>query len=304
MSDADRHCGQHRSRILTIQSAAEQKHLEEFLFKEKQIDQNIWLGGNRQNLKFAWRNDGVLISGQVYQNWASEKPSHNFPRACLQMNSAQNSEPGKWSDNYCFAMNAIVCERVHVPGELIPDSDDDDDNNDDRDCCRNVQNLLNKLEERFNSRMKNVEKLLEKRDNLIDKLRDEVNEAKQLASGYRNRIEELKEKLEQFERFRFEEAREISNNFTSIVSVFEHYNRLFSELNEAMEQNSGSSGTVDLGDLKSELRDYVDKQIERFGGGGSSSSRDVLTDAKLDYVHYRRALMVKKNGNWIQVGYV
>ena len=303
LSDADRYCGQHRSRILTIQSEEEQHYLEHYLFNESRIEENVWIGGQRENLRFAWRNDGILIDGRVYSNWATDRPSRVFARACLQLNSPNTVQIGKWSDEYCFAMNVIVCEKLHI--DKPPVNDDVDETLPNTECgCKDLEKKIKELENRFDNRFEKLSTQLEYNKELVKKHEKRFNEVSSKIEEMEDALNGYMFELEQLKRLDFSKLEdrfvEISNNFTSITNVFDYLLMKFSAIEELLDER-GNEQPVNLNDLKDELLNYINDKLNNAGG---QQLNEVINDAKLSYVNYRRALLVKKNGKWVQLGFV
>ncbi|OTF81914.1 C-type lectin-like protein, partial [Euroglyphus maynei] len=65
-SDSDRYCGQLRGRAVTIYSEDEQRFLENYL-RNAGYGKNVWIGGHRENLNFAWHDRMDRMDDQMKQ---------------------------------------------------------------------------------------------------------------------------------------------------------------------------------------------------------------------------------------------
>nr|XP_046914864.1 beclin-1-like protein A [Dermatophagoides farinae] len=296
-SDSDRYCGQARGRAVTIYSADEQKFLENYL-RNIGYGKSVWVGGHRQNTKFSWRNDGILIEGDVYANWASNHPTMNFAKACMQMNGMDESEPGKWIENYCFASNGILCERFVKDHDNDNDNDDDDDDDDDdcddcdnndnnnnnnnnnNQCCQQIERNMERMRRDMEKRFDNMERKMDKMNNRIDKIDDRINQV-------RDDMKQFSDKIKQFEHsMKSLNVQEIERNFTGIASVLQYYSEQLHSIRHELDNHPSTD--VDLNIVKRELIEYFQEKLEQ------KNLDEVVNDIKLSYVNFRRALMVKK----------
>ena len=299
-SDSDRYCGQLRGRAVTIYSQDEQKFLENYL-RNIRYGKSVWIGGIRENTKFAWRNDEVLIEGDTYANWASEHPTMNFAKACMQMNGMNQTEPGKWVENFCFATNGILCERFEKDHNNDNDNDDDDDDDDDddreNDHNNNNNNNNNQCCKRLESEMKKMRENMEKKFKNMDKMNDRMDDMNDQMKKISEQMKEFSDKIKRFEHsMELLNVKDIERNFTGIASVLEYYSEQLHTIRNELDNRPTTD--VDLNIIKREIIDYFQQQLEE------KNLNDIVNDIKLSYVNFRRALMVKKGGRWSTLGYV
>jgi hypothetical protein len=115
-SAAEKLCEDKNSVLLQIKSAEEQRFFSSFLFENRSIFENVWLGGHRKtDGAFTW-TDNIRVSQQTnYSNWLS---GHPLPMNrtggtydCMQME--RYFEPiGKWISVPCTKLGIAVCLKT------------------------------------------------------------------------------------------------------------------------------------------------------------------------------------------------
>lgn len=148
-------CKARDAKLVTINSEYEQSSLVAFLFLNKNVQGNVWLGARRlpkssksqnsNSTKFLWLDGTImgenrdmsgntyLADGQVmykrsygrrqYVNWAKNQPDNwsNLGEDCLEMISPRSEhlreEVGKWNDKRCSGHRLTVCETNSVRPE-------------------------------------------------------------------------------------------------------------------------------------------------------------------------------------------
>ena len=95
--------------VIMINSLEEQQFIEQLLFDDNKIVDNVWLGAKRDSKtkKFNW--DDVSNSSFTYENWG--KPNNNNDFECAEM-IPYGKEKGKWTNTSCKRNNLIVCQKM------------------------------------------------------------------------------------------------------------------------------------------------------------------------------------------------
>ena len=108
--------------VASINSAAEQEYLNQFIFGTSGVKIDVWLGAKRTGNQFAW-DDGSAFD---YTNWAEGHPSEEIGRDCVEMQSSfMRKFPnesysnllgigGKWKDVTCEAPNYVLCQKLQT----------------------------------------------------------------------------------------------------------------------------------------------------------------------------------------------
>lgn len=339
VSEADARCGQLNARTVTVKTEQEQEELNRYL---KQLSTNtnstgVWLGGHRQNLQFAWRNDNELIDDVSYSNWAEGYPTNDFPKACMQLRS------DKWTNELCFDRALIVCEKLNSTEDHSNDDKDNNNNNNDnndnqneddnKEDCKNdckcekqlalyLKRKLNQLEHMQHRNYNLTKELLKQVANLSKNFNDNQNKVNNNDNENVNDDEDKKKNdnennsdnnnndddqsndkntnNDQLNSVMKEVLKEIEHNFTGISGVLNYFNQKLNDLTK--EVNDVNHNSPSLEDVREKLaetvNDYVEKKLK------NKNLDDLVSDVKLSYVNYRRALMVKKDGSWKTVGFV
>jgi hypothetical protein len=115
-SAAEKLCEDKNSVLLQIKSAEEQRFFSSFLFQNRSIFENVWLGGHRKtDGAFTW-TDNIRVSQQTnYSNWLSGHPlpmnNTGGTYDCMQME--RYFEPiGKWISVPCTKLGITVCLKT------------------------------------------------------------------------------------------------------------------------------------------------------------------------------------------------
>lgn len=112
--DAEKACAANNSELVSIRFLNEEKFLENYLFKQKTVVDNVWLGAKNtsnsiQHHDFYWKN-GKNLS---FSNWANGYPKNHSTDTCVQV-EADEDVRGKWSNVPCTRKNAVVCEKAQT----------------------------------------------------------------------------------------------------------------------------------------------------------------------------------------------
>jgi len=90
--------------LVTIQSLEEQEFLTNYLFKTKQVVENVWLNMKLNNSILQW-NDNSSIS---YTNFGEGEPALEVGYDCIQMIAGK----GVWSSEPCKKQNLVLCQKM------------------------------------------------------------------------------------------------------------------------------------------------------------------------------------------------
>ena len=111
-------------RLVTVASTEEQNFLVNYLFKEKKISDNVWLGAllsDNETEHFSWIREGGQTDQLTYSNWLSSYPKLSESKTdsddngnCVQMIGDINEGRGQWINETCNKNNRIVCEKRQV----------------------------------------------------------------------------------------------------------------------------------------------------------------------------------------------
>ena len=119
--------------LLTIQSAEEQEIIQNILFEQLGIVDQVWLGIRRQISnsssnnettleEFKWRDGSPL----TFSNWAEGSPSDDEHKTCALITSGLyvrggesevmegNSIHGQWMDSSCEKRAMVLCQKPQV----------------------------------------------------------------------------------------------------------------------------------------------------------------------------------------------
>lgn len=94
--------------MVSIDIKRKQDFVEKYLKSEK-ILKNAWIGlAHKKNGIYEWADE----SDYVYKNWAAGSPK-NKPDYCVQIQTANNTNFGKWSDVLCSDTSPmhVMCEK-------------------------------------------------------------------------------------------------------------------------------------------------------------------------------------------------
>lgn len=108
---AERGCALHSNgHLAVIESQEMQSFLNDYLFKEKKVANDVWIGGrfNATSHRISW-NSGTSSDHLPFTNWASGSPK-NLTNYCVQL-TAEQSLAGKWADEQCSRLNQALCQR-------------------------------------------------------------------------------------------------------------------------------------------------------------------------------------------------
>ena len=96
-----------KATVFTIDSEEEQKSLTEFLFKNRSIVENVWIGAKKANKRtFVWDTDYPMMS---YTNWdPNNQMKDNYD--CAEMESELSGKTGKWMSVPCKKRNVVLCQ--------------------------------------------------------------------------------------------------------------------------------------------------------------------------------------------------
>ena len=92
-----------------INSKEEQQFVENVLFDQIKIVDNIWLGAKRdpKTKKFHW--DDVMHTNFTYENWG--EINNDTTSECVEMVSEGHLK-GKWTETSCIKSNIVVCQKM------------------------------------------------------------------------------------------------------------------------------------------------------------------------------------------------
>ena len=95
--------------VIMINSLDEQQFIENVLFDQIKIVDNIWLGAKRdpKTKKFYW--DDEVHTNFTYSNWA--EINNDTALECAEMFSEGHFK-GKWTDTSCMKSNIVVCQKM------------------------------------------------------------------------------------------------------------------------------------------------------------------------------------------------
>jgi hypothetical protein len=97
------------SNLLSIRSLHEQEFLNNLLFANNKVVDEIWIGLKNKSNKFEW-NDGTEL---VFTNWADRSPTNKIGNNCVQI-EPEDSSRGKWNDGPCNRKNLVVCQKMQI----------------------------------------------------------------------------------------------------------------------------------------------------------------------------------------------
>lgn len=98
------------SNLLVIQSEEEQQFIENLLFEDSEIVENVWLGIKRDSKTKQFHYEGKnnqTVYG--YENWGKIKNRTNYD--CVEM-APDGDQKGKWVNTSCKKKNIVVCQKM------------------------------------------------------------------------------------------------------------------------------------------------------------------------------------------------
>jgi hypothetical protein len=105
--DSEKACETEKgAKLFTIHSEMEQQFIEKYLFEEKKIVDNIWIGLKREKETFKWTDSSTFD----YHYWAKGSPSNKTFYDCIQINP-ESPQMGKWIDGHCSRRNLALCQK-------------------------------------------------------------------------------------------------------------------------------------------------------------------------------------------------
>lgn len=104
--------------LAMIKSKEEQDFIEDYLFNQKNVIENVWIGAKRSNAdkEFRWVN-GTKFD---FENWKEGEPNKRDSKNCVQiignedlMKIKSRTQLGRWSNTECERHNFILlCQKT------------------------------------------------------------------------------------------------------------------------------------------------------------------------------------------------
>ena len=95
--------------VIMINSKEEQQFVEELVFDDNKIVENIWLGAKRDAKTKTFHWDDINNSNFTYSNLGEIKNSSDYE--CIEMIPI-GKEKGKWTNTSCKKKNIVVCQKM------------------------------------------------------------------------------------------------------------------------------------------------------------------------------------------------
>jgi hypothetical protein len=114
---AKQSCKAMGAELMSINSQEVQSKVNSYIYLEKEIFENIWIGGRRVgdvNGTYMWVDGAVM---NQYSNWATRQPDNwGNQEKCLELVPGGpvhfKDEFGKWNDVGCARRNMFLCQKA------------------------------------------------------------------------------------------------------------------------------------------------------------------------------------------------
>ena len=94
--------------LIMINSKEEQQFIENLLFDQNKIVEDVWLGAKRNPKTKTFHWDDVSQTNFTFENWGKLNNHVNFD--CVEM-VPYEQQKGKWTDTACNKKNIVVCQK-------------------------------------------------------------------------------------------------------------------------------------------------------------------------------------------------